>query len=218
VLMFTIICMNHTTCNLVVSCNHVLNDEDRSIRSQYRIPNYYISLCVLLVIALSTLGMIQVNKYRKYCIEENAKASVKKIPKTAIAIDVSINMMKELSCKTGIQNLVENETHQHFFARLDFWTQLKLLTSAQFEAYRPECVNILRIFEVSTLGLLVGLLFYDVGNKQSGESLGQKTGLLFFSVTLWTFTRMYPAVGSTSAWYRLAIDFSKAFENETLKM
>ena len=188
------------------------------MRSQYRISNFWISLFILLVIALSTFGVIQVDKYRKYDIEKNAKASVKQIPKRAIAFDFRIQMMKELSCKTGIQNLLKNETHQHFFARLDFWTQLKLLTSAQFEAYRPECVNILRIFEVSILGLLVGLLFYDVGNKESGESLGQKTGLLFFSVTLWTFTRMYPAVGSTSAWYRLAIDFSKAFENETLKM
>jgi hypothetical protein len=42
--------------------------------------------------------------------------------------------------------------------------------------------------------------------------------LALFSVTLWTCTRMYPAVVSTSTWYRLAIEFSKAFENETLKI
>ena len=101
---------------------------------------------------------------------------------------------------------------------LDFFGQFKMLAASEFKTYRPGCVNNLRLIEVASLGALVGLLFYDVGNRDSGESLGQKTGLLFFSVTLWTFTRMYPSVGTTNGWFKRATTILKCCPNHKSKM
>lgn len=182
------------------------------MRSQYRIPNYGLTLIFLAIVSLMTLGVSQINRI----LHVSSRNKVKQDEKTKNKRE--FEMTKTLSSKKGISHLVSSETSQHYFSTLDFWTQLKLLTVSQFKAYRPTCVNVWRIVEVSSLASLVGLLFYDVGNKESAESLTQKSGLLFFSVTLWTFTRMYPAVGSTSIWRNLAIDFSSSFRNKNTKM
>ena len=182
------------------------------MRSQYRIPNYGLTLIFLVIVSLMTLFVSQINRILNFSSRKKLKQDVKAKNKR------EFGMTKRLSSKKGISELVTCETHQDYFSTLDFWTQLKLLTLSQFKAYRSTCVNVWRIVEVSSLASLVGLLFYDVGNKESAESLTQKSGLLFFSVTLWTFTRMYPAVGSTSIWRNLAIDFSTAFRNKNAKM
>jgi len=65
-------------------------------------------------------------------------------------------------------------------------------------------VNFLRVIEVCTLGILTGFLYYDVGNNSSYTGLSQRVGLYFFSTTLWTFTRMYPAVGFSHNWFSLS--------------
>ena len=178
------------------------------MRSQYALPNYAIALIILCIISVSTMVVIKLNKYRKECSKKQADIITNK------NYDEHNNMSKQIAHKNGLEKVINCQSHRDYFASLNFWTQLKFLTYSQFKAYRPGCVNILRIFEVSTLGALVGLLFYDVGNNQTAESLSQKTGLLFFSVTLWTFTRMYPSVGTTSVWYKLVIDFSESFENQ----
>lgn len=184
--------------------------ENSSMRSQYRIPNYGLALIILSIITIITLSVTKLKPY---------SASLSKLMQSirkSVAKRMSIE--RHIGGQSGIHHIVEDQDYQEYFSSQTFWTQLKLLTVSQYKAYRPGCVNVWRIFEVSTLGVLVGLLFYDVGNKQSGESLGQKSGFLFFSVTLWTFTRMYPAVGSTSVWHKLAIDFSTAFDKKDVKM
>lgn len=62
-------------------------------------------------------------------------------------------------------------------------------------------VNRLRLIEVCSLGILTGFLYYDVGNNSSYTGLSQRVGLYFFSTTLWTFTRMYPAVSFSYDWF-----------------
>ena len=70
----------------------------------------------------------------------------------------------------------------------------------EYKLYRPLCVSSLRVIEVCTLAILTGFLYYDVGNDTSYTGLSQRLGLFFFSTTLWTFTRMYPAVGFSHQW------------------
>jgi len=70
----------------------------------------------------------------------------------------------------------------------------------EYKFYRPLCVSFLRVIEVCTLAILTGFLYYDVGNDTSYTGLSQRLGLFFFSTTLWTFTRMYPAVGFSHQW------------------
>jgi hypothetical protein len=182
------------------------------MRSQYRIPNYGLASIILSIITIITLFVTKLKPYLASLSKMKVIQSIRK----SVAKRMSIK--RNIGGQSGIHHIVEDQDYQEYFSSQTFWTQLKLLTVSQYKAYRPGCVNVWRIFEVSTLGVLVGLLFYDVGNKQSGESLGQKSGFLFFSVTLWTFTRMYPAVGSTSVWHKLAIDFSSAFDKKDVKM
>lgn len=184
-----------------------------SMRSQYRIPNYGLTLIILSIITIFTLSMTKLKPYLVSLLRAKVMQGIRK----SVAERFS-SIKRHIGGQSGIHHIVENQDYQEYFSSQTFWTQLKLLTVSQYKAYRPGCVNIWRIFEVSTLALLVGLLFYDVGNKQSGGSLGQKSGFLFFSVTLWTFTRMYPAVGSNSVWHKLAVDFSTAFEKKDVKM
>ncbi len=100
---------------------------------------------------------------------------------------------------------------------LNFLRKVHYLAKGQWLSYRPGCVNILRVLEVSLLGILVGILFYNVGNDPSSIGLSQKTSLLFFSVTLWTFTRMYPSVGSTHAWFHQTIDTASFCHSKRFK-
>ena len=57
----------------------------------------------------------------------------------------------------------------------------------------------------------VGFLFWDVGNVEKAFlGLSQRLSLLFFSCTLWTFTRMYPSVGFAYQWSLLyTVDFKQ---------
>jgi len=91
-----------------------------------------------------------------------------------------------------------------------FSEQLKHVLLTQYKIYRPLCVNTLRVFEVCSLGILTGFLFYDVGNNKSFLGLSQRLSLFFFSTTLWTFTRMYPSVGFSYQWSLFfQVDFKK---------
>jgi len=86
-----------------------------------------------------------------------------------------------------------------------FWDQFKGLVILQWHEYRPGVVNILRVVEVAGLGILAGILFYDVGNNSTATGFAEKTSLIFFSTTLWSQTRMYPAIGNYHEWAK--VDF-----------
>ena len=54
--------------------------------------------------------------------------------------------------------------------------------------------------KVTFLAALTGILFYTTGQDSSSLGLMQKTSLLFFGATIWTFERMYPSLISYADW------------------
>jgi hypothetical protein len=109
-------------------------------------------------------------------------------------------------------NILTADTREEVVS-LFFWAQFKLSLCKEFHLYRPGCVNFLRVFEVTCLAFLTGALFFNVGQDMSASGFGQKLSLLFFSTTLWTFTRMYPSVPSSFQWF---LATSKAFDEQQL--
>jgi FtsP/CotA-like multicopper oxidase with cupredoxin domain len=63
-----------------------------------------------------------------------------------------------------------------------------------------DAINGMRVIEVSGLAILSGVVFWQVGEDTSNRGLRESVSLLFFSVTLWTFTRMYPAIPAHFEW------------------
>jgi FtsP/CotA-like multicopper oxidase with cupredoxin domain len=63
-----------------------------------------------------------------------------------------------------------------------------------------EAINYMRVVEVSGLAILTGIVFWKVGEDTSNRGLRESVSLLFFSTTLWTFTRMYPAIPAHFLW------------------
>lgn len=119
------------TCVLVT---YNLLTDIRSMRSQYRIPNYGLTLVFLAIIVVLTFSVIQLKQYIK---NHSAKTSETMRKNNRQSIVMRFNMKESIAGKKGISHLVSNETSQQYFSTLDFWTQLKLLTASQFKAYRP---------------------------------------------------------------------------------
>ncbi len=84
--------------------------------------------------------------------------------------------------------------------KLSFLAQMKVLCVSHWYEYRETAINVLRVVEVVGLGILTGSLFEDVGSNHTATGFGEKTSLLFFSTTLWSQTRMYPAIQSYFRW------------------
>ena len=70
----------------------------------------------------------------------------------------------------------------------------------EWEEVYSEIVNPLRCMEVVGLAALTGSVFYQVGEDNTHRGLRESISLLFFSVTLWTFTRMYPSIPAHYLW------------------
>jgi len=109
-----------------------------------------------------------------------------------------ISLHSEISSES-IETAVKDEIPITFES--PFWDRLHDIITLQGKEYSPTSVNTLRVIEVVGLAFLTGALFYDVGNDTTATGFGRVNSLLFFSVTLWTFTRMYTAVGSDFIWY-----------------
>ena len=63
-----------------------------------------------------------------------------------------------------------------------------------------EALNNARYVEVFGLGLITGLVFLNVTEEYSNGDVAQAVSFLFFSMTLWTFPRLYPSVATTVLW------------------
>lgn len=181
------------------------------MRSDYALPNYAITLLVTSVVALFSFALWWYAVFYRKKSAARRRLEFEKENNTE-RIDRK-SLKRRMKRASTVKHLVSNDAYRQHFQLMGFREKLKAMGLSQFKGYRRGCVNLLRVVEVVLLGALVGSLFYDVGNNSSGTSLGQKTGFLFFSVTLWTFTRMYPSVGSTNVWYKLARDFSKSLPN-----
>lgn len=71
---------------------------------------------------------------------------------------------------------------------------------AEWELTYRDMINPMRLIEVTGLAIMTGIVFYKVGDDQSNRGLRECVSLFFFSVTLWTFTRMYPAIPAHNGW------------------
>ncbi len=153
------------------------------LKSTYSIPNWTISIIVLAIICLSSITVAFVcDRYAKVI----KPTLIKKISgRKANNKRISMIDLKDIKSR-GMKP--------------SFWNQLLNLTYTQWCEYRPGAINFFRVVEVSGLGILTGLLFQDVGSKNNVTGLGEKTSLLFFSTTLWSQTRMYPAIGNYFEW------------------
>jgi len=85
-------------------------------------------------------------------------------------------------------------------ATSSMFNQFKCNFIIQWNSYVPTSVNFFRFVEQILLGFLTGIVFYNVGNDTTATGLAQVNSLLFFSVTLWTFTRMYHALQTYHEW------------------
>lgn len=96
------------------------------------------------------------------------------------------------------------------------WQKIKSQIKIDWKIICPDSINKLRTIEVSGLALLTGILFHDVGNDTSANGLSKQYSLLFFSTTLWTFQRMYPAIWSFNAWFKNLKDGTEGNEKNDL--
>ena len=71
---------------------------------------------------------------------------------------------------------------------------------SEWNLHSRDSINIMRIVEVCGLAILTGIVFWQVGEDTSNRALGESVSLLFFSTTLWTFTRMYPSIPAHFEW------------------
>ena len=83
-----------------------------------------------------------------------------------------------------------------------FVDQLFHLLRVQWNSYFRSCVNPLRVVEVIGLALITGGVFSDVASDKAGIS--QIYSLVLVSTTIWTFSRMYPAIPSHHEWFQSA--------------
>lgn len=206
--------VNHQ-CSFDYLCGHEISEAANlksykhesgvSMRSRYITPNYAIGIIVCCVIA-SVLIAIEYTSRRNRSKKLNAQSER---PKSILRQQSDLKMAK-LAKLMGASSPYYRSRSSAVLRLADkpFPSQVWCMSQSQWKTYRPGCANMLRVMEVSLLGALVGILFYDVGNKETSSGLSQKTSLLFFSVTLWTFTRMYPSIGSTHAWYHQTVDAS----------
>lgn len=70
----------------------------------------------------------------------------------------------------------------------------------EWELTYRDMINPMRLLEVGGLAVLTGIVFFEVGQNRTNRGLRECVSLFFFSVTLWTFTRMYPAIPAHNGW------------------
>ena len=44
------------------------------------------------------------------------------------------------------------------------------------------------------LGLITGIIFWQIGTETSRRAIGEVVGLLFYAMTVWIFNPLYPAI------------------------
>ena len=149
------------------------------LRSTSPVPGYGISLIFVCIVALATLFFVFVLP----CFEKEGL-------KCHMLTKTIVEGMNKITLKS-----ITNEDNKP-----SFFQQFLGLYIIQWREYRPGAINVLRVVEVSGLGILAGLLFHQVGDTNTATGFAEKTSFLFFSTTLWTQTRMYPAIGDYFEW------------------
>jgi iron transport multicopper oxidase len=81
-----------------------------------------------------------------------------------------------------------------------FYTTFKREFITEWNSRSSDAINMMRVVEVIGLALITGVVFWHVGEETSNRGLRESVSLLFFSMTLWTFTRMYPSIPAHYDW------------------
>ena len=175
-------CMHEQSQVAMLRNNGRKNAAGLRISSDYNLPGWLISLIVICLVVISTLFFTLAMP--RMLVTAELPTLVKA---EAVKNDKSGRGMTLSSIEEGMKEI----SSLHQFKGLFFIT---------WREYRPGVINILRVVEVCGLGMLTGLLFFNVGNNSTATGFGEKTSLLFFSTTLWSQTRMYPCIGNYFEW------------------
>ena len=129
--------------------------------------------------------------------------------------DIALNKASAIVYK---EETLEFSSHSSFRSSSDsfeitsnapLWLQMRELLVEDWKQIRPSSINMLRVIEVVGLALLTGIVFHNVVKDANATDFGESISLFFFSLTLWTFNRMYAAIPSYNKWQRVALISSK---------